>query len=189
MGAKIQTDAIKQVKDELTSYASTGNSGPFQPSPDALASVSRLIRELEIKRQTGVLTDNETSQLKEVDELWENMAKANARKKPPAVLGQNIYDLKNKRIFQESEDSIKPERPIIPQISSRQADEIIAGINEQFEEKVLKKIRERDHVAGSTAGRSLQDYLSTFKSGSRNIPLAGDDSRIDLNKLAKKSSQ
>ena len=183
MSGKIQTDLIKQAKNELTNFASAGNVGPFQPSSEALEGVSRLTRDLEIKRQTGALTDNETSLLKEVDELWENIAKANAQKKAPAIPGQNIYDLKSKTLFQESGDPGQPSHPVIPQISPEQADKIIAGINEQFEEKVLKKIKEKT----PTGGRSLQDYLSTFKPGDLgNIPLASDDSRIDFSKLAKK---
>lgn len=179
----IQTHAIKQVKDELANFQSAGNPGPFQPPAEAIASVSRLTRELEMKRQTGVLTVNEISLLKEVDELWGSIAKANSQKKPPAATGPNTYDLKNKRIFQENADSGKPSHPVTPQISSEQADKIIAEINEQFEEKVLKKIKEKTPASG----RSLQDYLSTFKPGDPgNIPLASDDSRIDFSKLAGK---
>ena len=92
---------------------------------------------------------------------------------------------------------------IIPQISSDEADKIIAGINEQFEEKVMKKLRppampplaKTEPQASRAAvsepddhgrGTDLQDYLQAIKAERPSVPFADTDSQMDLAKLVSK---
>ena len=92
---------------------------------------------------------------------------------------------------------------IIPQISSEEADKIIAGINEQFEEKVMKKLRppampplakvepqallpERAKRGDGERGTDLQDYLQAIKAERPSVPFADTDSQMDLAKLVSK---
>ena len=102
---------------------------------------------------------------------------------------------------------------IIPQISSEEADKIIDHFNQQFEEKVMKKLKipPAPHVPAQTIqsiqarqspensvgpvmpvtdqakpGPDLQDYLQAIKGELPNVPFADEDSQIDLHKLLTK---
>lgn len=88
---------------------------------------------------------------------------------------------------------------VIPKISRDEADRIIRGFNEQFEEKVLGKLQPSrraeimstklpenisDYAVPASAeageGRSLDDYLSAIKAEPPDKPFSDPDSQIDL---------
>lgn len=184
-------DATQKISEEFARHVASGRTDQFQPSTEASATLSRLARGLETKRQAGELTRYESDQLREIDALWERIAKYNQQTKtgplPP----------RRPREFEP------PPPLIIPQISAAEADKIIAGLNRQFEEKVMKKIERplppplEDEAQGaaeeakapigdSRSGRSLQDFLVNVRSERPAIPFADEDSNIDLSRLAKK---
>lgn len=97
---------------------------------------------------------------------------------------------------------------IIPQITNEETDKIIDHFNQQFEEKVMKKVKTSEvaQVAPPTIqevesavsaaalgpdrerGADLQDYLQTVRAELPNVPFADEDSKIDLSKLLDKRS-
>ncbi|MBI4050032.1 MAG: hypothetical protein HY398_01125 [Candidatus Doudnabacteria bacterium] len=97
----------------------------------------------------------------------------------------------------EDKDGEKP-AVIIPKISREEAERIIRGFNEQFEEKVLGQLApERraeilstrlpenvsDYAAPGSAdeaGRNLAEYLSVIKAERPDRPFADADSQFDL---------
>lgn len=107
--------------------------------------------------------------------------------------GENIYDLTASQI-REQEERIAD--AAVSRISQSDANSIIRGLNEQFEKKVLSKLREsaphpglaaarerERNVSGAPDGRSLDDYLGTLRGG-HPYPFADADSHFDLSKLA-----
>lgn len=88
-----------------------------------------------------------------------------------------------------------------PKISEGEADKIITGLNEQFADKVLKKIKDKPQVAAAEAwevkdfsiegapqspGESLSQYLSRIRAELPEHPFADEDSSRDLSRLKAK---
>ena len=186
-------ETVKQVRDELARHRASGDPGPFHLSQSSSSALLKLTRALETKRQTGNLTESEQTFIKQSDELWENVVRSGeAKNVPPPAAGPKTYDLKTKRLFEEPDKSAKISKLVTPAISVQEADQIIETLNQQFEEKVMKEIRQSRGLQANeepkVPGKNLQDYLSTFRAGIPEVPFAGEDSQIDLSKLAKKSN-
>jgi len=164
---------------------------PLSSSGGANRSLSSLTRDLEFKRQKGQLTTSEVSILRSVDDLIERVANYNQGRNSPAGHSSAV-----KTELDRPKDLV-----IIPQISAEDADQIIRGINDQFQEKVLSQIKHRherveqvveaetnsssevsgiDHVE---TGRNLQDHLAHVRLDRPAIPFADEDSQIDLEKI------
>lgn len=113
---------------------------------------------------------------------------------------QNVTDKSDEIASREGNDA--PEPLIIPQISDAEADKIITGFNQQFEEKILNKLKsppieinEPVSIANvipdqptlgprqDSEGVDLQNYLSTIKADRPNVPFADEDSSMDLARL------
>lgn len=163
-------EVIKQIQTELARHLAAGQTSPFQPSLKLSTELSALAREIEQKRRQGTLTPEERKLARAIDELWENIARANA-------------NLKN-------QEETKPLPVVIPRISSDEAERIIRGINEQLQRQ------EQPHAApgvgdfalrgvAASPGRSLAEYLSAIKAEPPAAPFSDPDSQFDLTKLAK----
>lgn len=198
-----QQQTINQLKQEYQAYLSSGSALPFQPSSATSMAISKLVRFLEIKRQTSSLTTQENHWLKSIDQIFEEIANSNRKKSPSAgtpgapVAGKKlVYDLHQGQPKEEPEDQTPV---VIPRISEEEADKIISTINEQFEEKVMKKLKNRPppeepippavaaesmpQTEGPQNGRSLQDYLKTMIAERPDHPFQDEDSNVDLSKI------
>lgn len=199
-----QQQTINQLKQEYEAYLSSGSTLPFQPSSATSMAISKLVRFLEIKRQTSSLTTQENHWLKSIDQIFEEIANSNRKKSPSAgtseapVAGKKlVYDLRQGQPKEEPEDQTPV---VIPKISEEEADKIISTINEQFEEKVMKKLKNRPlppeapirpaaaaepmpQTEGPQTGRSLQDYLKTIMAERPEHPFQDEDSNVDLSKI------
>lgn len=87
----------------------------------------------------------------------------------------------------------------VPKISEDQAEKIILGLNEQFADKVLKKLKDRPEAvaaaepwevsdfsikeAPGVPGESLSQYLSRIRAELPEHPFADEDSSRDLSRL------
>ncbi len=203
-----QKEVIRQIKQEFEAYLKSGQTSAFQPSPAAGSALTKLARMLELKRQEANLTETERGSLREIDDITEKMSNINRKKSlfdstPPAIepRNQSVYNLKNQSLQEEPERDF----PIfVPKISDADADKIIATLNEQFEEKVLKKLKSRpfpelsidqqlsDFSSADTeeaAGRSLQEYLSAIKAERPDQPFGDEDSDMDTSKQYAKINQ
>ena len=151
-------EVIQKANDEFARHVSSGDGGEFGLSQEASASLSQLTRQLENQRQLGSLTREEKESLREIDQFWEKIAKYNERKDlRGSTGGELVYNLQQSKLVTPEEHK---QPPVIPNISSQEAEKIIAGLNQQFEEKVLSKLKE----PAPAAGRNLQDYLQVIKS-------------------------
>lgn len=172
------------VRDKFQNHAASGETGAFAPDAEDNLQLSQLTRDLEKKRQEGRLTDDEVFTLSQIDKLQEDIAKHSlkpARGESIAAVSnkENIYDLDSSRIRPEPP---VPEPAMAPKITSIQASEIIDGINTQFVDKVLKKLKDRVEipekhawevqdfkvpVAAANEGENLSDYLAKMRVGAR----------------------
>lgn len=199
-----QQQVINQVKKEFEAHRHTSVFAPFTPSPEGSAALAKVVRGLESRRQLGELTTQETHWLRDIDQLLEDIANYNRVKtqKPnyAAATGayQNlVYDLQGGA--PKEEEALTGQAPaVIPRITSEEADQIISIINQQFEEKVLKKLKNRpvdlpapaaepsDFAVGDesvSGGRNLQDYLTVVRAERPVEPFADEDSNMDSSKL------
>ncbi len=79
---------------------------------------------------------------------------------------------------------------IIPAISPEEAEKIISHLNQQFEEKVLKKLKRpaippaEPSSSGQAVGdgRNLQEYLTSVLRERPKLPFLDEDSHMDLSK-------
>ena len=139
--ADILPSAILTLRDEFQAHVNTGKVEPFKPSMQGSMEISRLTRDLETKRETGMISDSELSILSNIDTLWEEIFKFNntLASKRSSVLADTppaAYD------FQNSE--FRPEKPmsttISPNITEELADDIISDFEKQFQEKVMGEV-------------------------------------------------
>ena len=195
---------IKELTKEYSQYIASRRVGEFRPSKEASEGLGRLSRELERKRQVGELTSTEGLWLRQIDELTERILNFN-RDNPKNRAGEAgiaVYDMDQKLKLEESHDA---ELPIIPRISSKEAEKIIEGLDRQFEEKVMNRVRkqreggEQKEVRGEVpesgvigqrdkaGGANLQDYLTAVKAERPDVPFSDSDSHFDLSKLVAKN--
>jgi len=182
------SSAISQVEKEFSEHVKNNKGKAFSLSEKASVIFSKFIRELEHKRQQNSVTWQEKKWLREADDVIERIGKYNQslNNLQSGIRDEMIYHLKSKKISAEAE----PEYPAsVPKISSDEADKIIAQIDEQFREKVLKKIEPHKDFTisepGQVAGRNLKDYLENLKEQYPNQPFIDSDSHYDLSKINK----
>ena len=60
---------VGTIKQQLADHMGKMSNVPFSPASEESAALGRLTRELEIKRQTGTLTDAEKTTLEQIDKL------------------------------------------------------------------------------------------------------------------------
>ena len=98
---------------------------------------------------------------------------------------------------QEADENYFP--AVVPKISEREADKIISGLNEQFADKVLKKLKDHESEvaaaqpwevkdfsvpqAPGVPGESLSQYLTRIRAELPDHPFGDEDSSRDLSKL------
>lgn len=161
--------AIDLIKEEFAKHVSANTRAvQFFPSEAAAADMGRLIRSLEQKRQLGQLTDQEQELLRSRDRLMENINYYNRQALAGTANTQtgqpNVYQLRTGKLGAEENEQRKFE---MPRISQAEADKIISVINQQFEEKVLRNLRDRrgSEKAGALSIKPpiLQDYLGKIK--------------------------
>lgn len=206
--AQAASSPATKIRSELSRHIASRTAEEFAPSPDASAALSRQLRELEFKRQSGaVLTDEEKSLLRETDQLLQDIAKHNEQLKNLPQTQESLYDLNQSKHVPADDAEAQP--PVIPQISDEEANRIIAGIDQQFEEKVMSRIRQQGGGSAAPAprdqrnapdpepeaergeqpkGRSLQEYLSVIKTPEHPVPFADEDSGFDLSKLVRRGN-
>lgn len=194
-----ENDILKQIREELARYIKSGSKSSFIPTSQASQTLSQLLRELERKRQSGSLTAAEAQKLREIDELLEDIAKFNRKNQDTAPLGGHpVYNLADQKLS-EATEYVPP--MIVPNVSGTEAQEIISELDQQFEEKVLSKLRKKagpDSLTGPASGgpedfsiskgpaeegRSLQEHLANVKAEVPNLPFMDEDSHFDLSKL------
>ncbi|OGE76934.1 MAG: hypothetical protein A3C85_01340 [Candidatus Doudnabacteria bacterium RIFCSPHIGHO2_02_FULL_48_21] len=168
--------AIAKLSEEFSRHVTNGKLGQFFPSMQASTAVSMLTRDLEMKRELGHLSDAEKAILSQIDDLWEDIAKYNQsadKNTPPPA--EQVYNLAESKMQDVPEEAAPPAHQ---PISYEQADQIIEGLNKQFEEKIMSKQRH-----DLEAGRNLQEYMAAVQNKKLRIPFAGEESQIDLSKL------
>jgi hypothetical protein len=203
-------DTIGQAEEELAHYEARGGKGTPALPADLSVELSRLSRGLEKKQQTGRLSPSEQNMLSRIDKLMNRMGFLAGGKSAPekraASDGKNVYDLAQSRVLKQSRE--KPP-VVLHQISEKQADDIIAGIDQQFQEKVVKTMDrplKPIHQSGSAqniadiesvsnepnkeedGGVNLHDYLSRFRDQRPDESFADHDSSVDLASMAKKEN-
>ncbi len=198
MAAREHT-AITSMQKEFEDHLEKRSPFRFRPSIEASGVVAKLTKELEKKRQTGKLTEQEAIWLASIDKLQEEIIKFNqglAELVTAAPANNNVYNPKDRSLVEQTE----PKMPqIIPTISEKQADKIIKDLGEQFEEKVLKKLKDRPSAGGDFSekdfapsistlghGRRLEDYVSILKAERPDRPFMDEDSKMDLSKIKRK---
>ncbi|TSA45982.1 hypothetical protein D4R52_01400 [bacterium] len=195
-----------EINDQYAKHIARAGHVPFSPDAASSDSLSKLTRDLEKKRQIGALTAAEQRQLRDIDELQERITQFNQKVAGGVLSGQTgagaqVYNMTDHTLEDESAQEAKPPL-IVPKISAEEADKIVATLNQQFEDKVLSKLREQKSeivqipdvppvysAAGSpnpVAGRSLQDYLTVIRQDKPSVPFADEDSKFDISKLAQK---
>ena len=178
--------AIANLREEFAAHTAKKNGLRFQPSLEASTNISTLTRDLETKRQLGSLSSAEKTLVAEIDTLWQDISWFNnqASAGKTAVAPDQIYSLKDSKFVDSAKQEPKPE---LHPISAEVAEEIISGLNKQFEEKVMSKLhRDGESVASGAVGepgRNLQEYLSHIHDQKPRLPFAGEESHIDLQKL------
>jgi len=146
-------EAVARLREKFLKHMAEQNREAFSAPEQMSMAISVLTRDLQAKREQGTLSDSEQRVLSEIDRLWEDIEKFNNQARDPkaAFMAEHVYDLKG-QISQPPE----PAATVVSEpvkISQAEADEIIEGLNRQFEEKVLSKLHPQ--------GRNLQDYRSS----------------------------
>ena len=200
-----QAAVLSELQKEFQAHQQSGALTTFQPSPKLSQAFGKLVRTLESRRQLGELTTQEESWLAAVDQLLGRIGTYNLGRrtsssaKTPALekRGTLVYDFQSKQLAEEPEEA--PPNLSVPKISSSEAERIISLLDQQFEEKVMKKIRERHPLENaalpeqlefgppeqaSAAGQSLDEYLTKVRADRPNLPFLDEDSYKDLSKLA-----
>lgn len=193
-------EAIARIREKFDSHLKSGKLSGFSPDAADNQQLSELTRRLVTKKQTGELTQEEALALLGVDRLAEDIAKFNSRDKTPDARGglngqENIYDLLGGRL-REAQAS---EAPVaIAKVSAADADRIIKGLNEQFVEKVLKKLQDGAEIQGQPSwkardfslpvqataeGQNLHDYLEKLRVELPDRPFTDPDSQRDLSRV------
>ena len=176
--------AIAKLLSEFTRHQTLAPGTRFQPSLEASTAVSNVTRDLDIKRQLDDLTAAEEAAFEEIAALWEGIARFNnrvpIRAAPASGENEQIYSLRDSKFVEQ-----KPEpRPEIPVITYELADQIITGLNKQFEKNIMSNRNFIESAAvASEQGRNLQDYLSHIQTQAPRLPFADEESHIDLSKL------
>lgn len=192
---------VQKIEREFRAHLENRPGTEYVASEKISAELSRLTRDLESKRQFGTLSDAERNFLRDIDQIWERISRYNQDlKKADPPPGTNLYDLSKQKV---SSEPVYEKPVIIPSVSDKEADEIISHLNEQFEEKILKKLRAEgkqislapeaksveDHIPEKMPehpGRSLNDFLSTVRASRPKLPFMDEDSHFDLSKLKTK---
>src|SRR3989338_175602 len=168
--------AITKLREEFTAHTASKNGLRFQSSLVASTGISTMTRDLETKRQLENLTVEEKAALSEIDALWQKISRFNnqmaSAKTAPAR--DQIYSIKDSKFVPEPQ---LPKAEPHPMITTEFAEEIISGLNKQFEDKIMPE------RAGVESGRNLQEYLSHIQSQKPRLPFANEESHIDLDKL------
>lgn len=163
---------VSLLREEFSKHVASQSAEPFSPPMEITSAVSILTRELETKREQGTLGDEDLALLDLIDAVWEDIAKFNAqvRKSPPAFITEKVYDLSGGPAVEPKEKKLEP----APKISQAQADEIIAGLNQQFEEKIMSKIHKNETAPSKISearptelggdGRSIQELIHVLRS-------------------------
>ena len=195
------SSVISEVEKELAEHVKNNRGKAFSLSQNASVLFSKFIRELEHKRQQDSVTWQEKNWLKEADDIIERIGKYNQslNNLGLGIHDEMLYDLKNQKLSTQTEPKYSAS---VPKISSDEADKIIAQIDEQFREKVLKKIKshpadskENNHPdftiteAEQGNGRNLNDYLESLKEQYPNQPFLDRDSHYDLSKIKQSDVQ
>lgn len=172
--------AIAKLRSEFARAQASERIGPFQPSLEVSTSVSLLTQDLETKRQLDSLSSEEKAILAEITVLWQEIARFNDRAQAGKVIAPaeaHTYSLRDSKILPTPDpEKDKPKLEPHP-ITAEQAEQIILGLNKQFEEKVMSQRMLPE------AGQNLQEYISRIKVEKPRLPFAGEESHIDLEKL------
>ena len=75
---------------------------------------------------------------------------------------EQVYNFKSGNVVPAPETGAQNTKIEIPKISEQQASEIIDDFNQQFEEKVMKKIN--PSLTSAEPGRSLADFKASIGS-------------------------
>lgn len=198
MGIELQ--ALRQIRQKFATHVASEKGERFELAPEDSRQLSELMRELGSRGQLGELTESESLALKEGDAFAGEIAKFNAFIKnggenPNTHMVEKIYNPEKGELAAAAE--LTPPAPV-PKISQAQADRIITDLNEQFVDKVLKKLRARAEVSAAnpwevgdfavpaapqSPGESLSNYLSRIRSELPDRPFGDADSTKDLSLL------
>lgn len=200
--------AIAQFRREFEHHISSGNVNPFYASSAASESFGKLARDMEAKRQLHTLTPGEEKWLAAIDDLVGKAAQFNRAvaggegADMPESIVERVYNLKEGRLT-APEESLDP--VFVPKITADEADKIIRTINQQFREKVLSKLDQRqkfrfpprleeespqehsNNATGAPDGRNLDDYVSSIRGNLPNLPFADEDSHFDLSRMVSRN--
>ena len=132
--------AILMLKQEFAAYKKSGTAAQFKPSTMLHMEISRITRNLEMRRETGSITDAELGILKSIDYLWSEIGSFNARVEveSPAT-GHDAYNFKNSEFVKSESMST----PITPIVTDEIAQKIISDFEKQFQEKIINKLKPR----------------------------------------------
>ena len=195
-------ELLDRWKKEFETHQQTGTAGSFNASADVGQGVAKMVRGLEERRQTGALTADEQGWLRETDGMLEKISSAAkaGRTSPPAAPRKSPFP-QVYQIGSEVRDEEEPTERVayVPNISGEQADQIIADLDKQFEEKVMAKLRERQtfpkdpgsdfgSVSDLPPGRSLGDHAGEIRNDLPTEPFADEDSKKDLSHRIKQRS-
>ncbi len=194
--------AISRLKQEFTEAVKRRSDLPFRPTADVNAGIAALTKALETKRQTSTLSPQENEWLAAIDKLQEEIIKFNQQPGGSSQIQKSrdmVYNLGKSVVSEEVRDKLPP---IIPKISDEQASKIMADFGQQFEEKVLKKLKKPFALDGSAlgpdfataasfpgGGRNLEDYLALLRPERPNQPFQDKDSQMDLSKIQHKIAE
>lgn len=192
--------AVSIIRKKFEAHVASAKPEIFTPSNEDERNLSEFRRVLDSKRQIGRLTDGEIFFLSTIDALLFDIADFNTKVRKSsasqAPKGENVYDL-GKSALQSPEPAV--DTVVIPKISNSEADQIIAGLDQQFADKVLKKLKDRVEVDAKPAwevkdfkveadvhgeGKNLYDYLAKVRTQLPETPFADEDSQKDLSKMA-----
>lgn len=192
-GVNTDNPALKELEDEFAKHVTSGSLNEFRPATHTALAFARFSRDLEMQREVGKLTDRETAWLGMADKLLEKISKFNREI-------QNQRPIMPEATPRPGEEDYYPP-PIVPGISAEMADRIIADLNKQFEEKVLRNldhppspeppgsaatIPDFGHETGISGGRTLQDYFQAISPRQAAKPFLDEDSHTDLRKFVQK---
>lgn len=195
----ILPEVIVQIRKKFADHLALTGRASFVLEPQDSQRLRELTRELASKRQLGELAPSEAEGLKEIDALLEDIARFNGR---ASGSRPEIDPFRVENVYNPEKGELKPpEEPgsgmPAPKISGAEADEIITRLNEQFVDKVLKKLKARADVSAAAPwevgdfsipavlprGENLTSYLSRMRAELPDRPFADADSHKDLSTL------